>query len=715
MYTTTTQQNIIALVELIKRISLDANDTVSREEALSAFTIIVQQAIIQTVNEDDNLKVYVAAGAKATPAFVDNEDGSITCQPFTCILYDNETFQGNPKEYLLSESTFELTDGGSQYIYAGFDGGVPEYMMTDNIDDINGSNNVLIFKVWRVGTTIHSFDTDANGSGLVNKIEKMLYDTVLYQRSVNGWLIISEKTTPNPRTITVSDAKVYVGKTPVNVFYFDSSSNEMFEMVSTSEGWTQTQVSVYDNTHINVAGAGKTAMTTDYYKAVYFYRSIGDDRNIFYTIGEHEYKTSSEAELCAERTDIPALIKGHCLLVGRSIIKNGATSGSISSPFTATFLGSSVINHNDTGNIQGGTSGEYNHLTNAQVLLLNNLHTQGTDQGLDTGGANAVTAAQAKTAYTNNHTHSNKSTLDLITAAFTTSLKSAYDSAATWVTTYGADTHTHSNKTTLDLITAAFTTSLKSAYDGAVTWISTNGSNLVNHLSNTSNPHTTTHSQLGSLNGGGDYHLSQTDYTDKITNRRFGDVSGGNYSEFESDGTLKFVGNATVWKDIDFPIIIRTSGGNIPTLTTFVGNLTLPIFAVNDFAVLEAKEFIHAWKEGSDTTFHIHLVTNGTNVNDRAVKFEVEYTYQKIGSAFGASNTVVSTEMVIPANTPTRTHLLYNITTFTPIGITIASQVIARLRRITAAGTAPTTSPWVMAFQMHVECDTFGSRIISTK
>jgi len=42
-----------------------------------------------------------------------------------------------------------------------------------------------------------------------------------------------------------------------------------------------------------------------------------------------------------------------------------------------------------------------------------------------------------------------------------------------------------------------FTNVLKSAYDSAVTWISTNGSNLINHLSNTSNPHNTTASQLG--------------------------------------------------------------------------------------------------------------------------------------------------------------------------------------------------------------------------
>lgn len=34
------------------------------------------------------------------------------------------------------------------------------------------------------------------------------------------------------------------------------------------------------------------------------------------------------------------------------------------------------------------------------ALAISSTHTQGTDQGLDTGGANAVTAAQAKAAYT---------------------------------------------------------------------------------------------------------------------------------------------------------------------------------------------------------------------------------------------------------------------------------------------------------------------------
>ena len=58
---------------------------------------------------------------------------------------------------------------------------------------------------------------------------------------------------------------------------------------------------------------------------------------------------------------------------------------------------------------------------------VNKRHTQGTDQGLDTGGLNATTAAQVKQAVTDDHTHSNKSILDNIQEALTIALKNAYD------------------------------------------------------------------------------------------------------------------------------------------------------------------------------------------------------------------------------------------------------------------------------------------------
>jgi hypothetical protein len=55
----------------------------------------------------------------------------------------------------------------------------------------------------------------------------------------------------------------------------------------------------------------------------------------------------------------------------------------------------------------------------------------------------------------------------------------------------------HSNRSILDAITEAFTTTLKTAYDGVVTWVATNGTNILNHIASNSNPHNVTKSQVG--------------------------------------------------------------------------------------------------------------------------------------------------------------------------------------------------------------------------
>ena len=110
---------------------------------------------------------------------------------------------------------------------------------------------------------------------------------------------------------------------------------------------------------------------------------------------------------------------------------------------------------------------------------------------IDDGAGNSASAIDVKDAVTKKHSHTNQSTLDLITSAFTSALKTSYDSAVTASHTKNADTkldegganevtaaqvksavtnnHTHSNKATLDLIEAALTTALKSNYDEAYT------------------------------------------------------------------------------------------------------------------------------------------------------------------------------------------------------------------------------------------------------
>lgn len=70
---------------------------------------------------------------------------------------------------------------------------------------------------------------------------------------------------------------------------------------------------------------------------------------------------------------------------------------------------------------------------------------------------------------------------------------------------------------------------------------------------------------------------------------------------------------------------------------------------------------------------------------------------------------------MIPANTPDRTHRIV------PIGVVplptgkIGAQIYPRLSRVAATGTAPTNDPFITMLQVHIECDTPGSRETAAK
>ena len=171
---------------------------------------------------------------------------------------------------------------------------------------------------------------------------------------------------------------------------------------------------------------------------------------------------------------------------------------------------------------------------------------------------------------------------------------------------------------------------------------------------------------------------------------------------------------ATAWLDIDFPILIRAVGPNIPTLVAVNGNLSMPQWAVNDFNMCEAQEFIHSWKEGSLVSWHLHMTTNGLEAVNKYVRFELEYGYADVNGVWVFPAVFTSADILIPANTPSKTMLIGPLTTFTP-NLKIGAHCVARLKRVASVGAAPAANPWVPMLQMHIQLNTLGSRTISTK
>lgn len=200
----------------------------------------------------------------------------------------------------------------------------------------------------------------------------------------------------------------------------------------------------------------------------------------------------------------------------------------------------------------------------------------------------------------------------------------------------------------------------------------------------------------------------------------FGNVTENNYAEFENTGFLQFNGSAGSYNDVPPNPIIKSKvgGSGVPTLTTFVGNIEQYTFAVNDY-VYDNFEFLHEYEEGTDFEMHLHWATNGVDTTDRYVKFEYEYTVSNSAATPTfyqfPSSTVISAEIMIPANTPDKTHIKSTIGLEDGTGLKIGAILAYRLKRISASGTAPSNNPFVLQAGCHIKQDTGGSRTRYTK
>ena len=189
-----------------------------------------------------------------------------------------------------------------------------------------------------------------------------------------------------------------------------------------------------------------------------------------------------------------------------------------------------------------------------------------------------------------------------------------------------------------------------------------------------------------------------------------------NFTNFESDGTFLMNGNSTVWDDIQF---IATSGkvpaSHYPAWTTWNGDFSAYTFAVDDYIDLGAKEVMHGYKEGTDLYPHLHWVVNGTDVNARSVKWELVYSTSPSSESspytyvFPAPQTL-SAEVTLQAGVTDRTSIYQEMGTISGSGLKTGSLIRLRIRRVTAAGTAPTNNPFGFEVGVHAELDTIGSR-----
>lgn len=185
-----------------------------------------------------------------------------------------------------------------------------------------------------------------------------------------------------------------------------------------------------------------------------------------------------------------------------------------------------------------------------------------------------------------------------------------------------------------------------------------------------------------------------------------------NFTEFESDGTVKFNGTATVWDDVQVNIGNVRTGSSTPTWTAYKGSEILAFDKSQDNKIFFTAQLPHEYKEGSDICFHIHLAYPDSGTGD--TRWIFTYSWANIGSDFPTESTV-TIDIASPEDTDNH-HYAEIAPLISGTGKTMSSVLLCSLTREgTHANDDYDDDAYLVALDFHVEKDTVGSRTEITK
>jgi hypothetical protein len=186
-----------------------------------------------------------------------------------------------------------------------------------------------------------------------------------------------------------------------------------------------------------------------------------------------------------------------------------------------------------------------------------------------------------------------------------------------------------------------------------------------------------------------------------------------NYIEFESDGTLKMTGTATVFEDMQFPISsAKVPAANYPNWETFTTNTNEYAFDVDEYIDCQASECPHSWREGTKLDFHLHITIKSLQNSGASqyAKFTIYVAYANQDNSVWTEVAAISAEKTIPNGAAALTNYYLDMGDVTP-ATTIGTQVKVRVKRIAATGgTEYASSVFITQVGAHYENDTLGSR-----
>ncbi len=222
----------------------------------------------------------------------------------------------------------------NNYICVDYAAGTPVYIVESDESKIAGLARVIAWQASKRGTTLYIVDRRAQNVDSANKINTNHVETGGFV-VVKGGSIISDAGT---RTISVTQGSFWKGLNET----FHGALTSFVNVYTTDSGatWTYSAAgqTTLSNTQYNAVGSGLSSLTTGNHGVYWIYIMNNQPSSLMVLYGQGDY-TKAQAFAAQEPTIKPAIINGVGVLIGKVIVKEGATeSVAVLSKFTENFV-----------------------------------------------------------------------------------------------------------------------------------------------------------------------------------------------------------------------------------------------------------------------------------------------------------------------------------------------------------------------------------------
>ncbi|HSE99900.1 MAG TPA: hypothetical protein VLA48_03305 [Nitrososphaeraceae archaeon] len=313
-----------------------------------------------------DLKTTLSAGAFSGFAVTNNGDGTISVGLGIAYLRaTNDQYAPLIKYPIAAYNNIPLVDNLNNYIVVSYNGGSPALVLNTTGTGIDTQTSSIAIAAARVGTTVHYVSLVGSNSDPNAKLRNRYLQSEGIRR-VAGLAISA-----TGRKIATTAGITYSGLIRLDVAAMNTNVSDTYTLAyNNGSTWTRvTGQTDINNTQYNNAGT-LTALSNNNFRTDYIYALVNSPSKLFVILGNTQYNTIGAARLAPTPSSLPVELQQLGVLVGRAIIEKDAVIMEVASPFTQDFAAGAIENHNDLAGLQGGTAGEYNHLTDTQVALV---------------------------------------------------------------------------------------------------------------------------------------------------------------------------------------------------------------------------------------------------------------------------------------------------------------------------------------------------------